>query len=65
MKLPSGVKLSGPWIIFLMPVFSSAGTRASAWRHVLLEMVPVVLEELELEIVRHIADASRRSGSGS
>ena len=55
MKLPSGVKLSGPLIICRMPAFSSAGTRASAVAHVLLEMIPVVLEELELERFRHIA----------
>ena len=31
MKLPSGVKLSGPLIICLTPTVSSAGTRAIAW----------------------------------
>ena len=31
MKLPSGVKLSGPLIICLTPAVSSAGTRAIAW----------------------------------
>ena len=33
--------------------------------HMLLEMIPVVFEELELEILRHVARRSRRSGFGS
>ena len=53
--MPSGVKLSGPLIICLTPAVSSAGTRAIACAHVLLEMVPVVVEQLELEIVGHVA----------
>ncbi len=31
MKLPSGVKLSGPLIICLTPAWASAGTRSIAW----------------------------------
>ena len=65
MKLPSGVKLSGPLIICLTPAFSSAGTRAMRLRHVLLEMVPVVVEQLELQVVGHIAGRPGAAGSGS
>ena len=63
MKLPSGVKLSGPLIICLTPAFASAGTRAMACAHVLLEMVPVVVEQPELEIVRHVARRPGDAGS--
>ena len=55
MKLPSGVKLSGPLIICLTPTVSSAGTRAIACAHMLLEMIEIVVEQAELPVVRHVA----------
>ena len=55
MKLPSGVNDSGPLIIRLIPAVASAGIRASADFHVLLEMLPIVIEELELEILGNVA----------
>ena len=59
MKLPSGVKLSGPLIIWRTPAVSSAGTRAMACVEVLGEMIPVVVEELELEGARNVAGGPR------
>ena len=61
MKLPSGVKLSGPLIIFLMPVCLECRHARQRLPHVLLEMIPVILEQLELEIAGHIA---LRPGNG-
>ncbi len=65
MKLPSGVKLSGPWIIFLMPVVLERRHARQGLRHMLLEMIPVVFEELELEVGRHVAERPGYCGSGS
>jgi hypothetical protein len=55
MKLPSGVKLSGPLIICLMPTLASAGTRAEGRFHVLFKVLEVIFEQLELEGGGHVA----------
>ena len=65
MKLPSGVKLSGPLMSCLTPAVSSAGTRPSASSMQRLEMVPVVVEQLELEAVRQRRRSAQGIGFGS
>ena len=59
MKLPSSVKLSGPFSSILISAVSRHGVRWIALRHQDLELVPVLGQQLELEAVGNRIDVPR------